>query len=101
MATAVEQPQDRSQPATPFERIGGHAVLRRITDRFYDLSEQDPAYAVLRAMHAADLTPMRESAGQWAEAMRRAVQDAAPEDTEIAEAFIDVLTRMALGMARG
>jgi len=138
LATAVEQPQDHSPSATPFERIGGHAVLRRITDRFYDLMEQDPAYAELRAMHAADLAPMRESlpaflagwaggprdwfeanpgkcmmsmhapfpidrqtAGQWAEAMRRAVQDAAPEDTEIAEAFIGVLTRMALGMARG
>ena len=47
-------------PATsPFERIGGHAVLRAITDRFYDLMDQDPAYAELRAMHAADLTEMR------------------------------------------
>lgn len=47
-------------PATsPFERIGGHAVLRRITDRFYDLMDTDPAYAELRAMHAADLAPMR------------------------------------------
>ena len=47
-------------PATsPFERIGGHAVLRAITDRFYDLMDQDPAYADLRAIHAADLTEMR------------------------------------------
>ncbi|MCZ8325646.1 MAG: group II truncated hemoglobin [Sphingomonadaceae bacterium] len=47
-------------PATsPFERIGGHAALRAITDRFYDLMEQDPAYADLRAIHAADLTEMR------------------------------------------
>lgn len=47
-------------PATsPFERIGGHAVLRAITDRFYDLMDQDPAYAELRAIHAADLTEMR------------------------------------------
>ncbi len=47
--------------ASPFERIGGHAALRRITDRFYDLMESDPAYAELRAMHAPDLAPMRES----------------------------------------
>lgn len=46
---------------SPFERIGGHGVLRAITDRFYDLMNQDPAYAELRAMHAADLSMMRRS----------------------------------------
>ena len=123
--------------ATPFERIGGHAVLRAITDRFYDLMEVDPAYAELRAMHAADLAPMRmalssflagwsggprdwfeanpgkcmmsahapfaitrQTATQWAEAMRRAIADTAPADTEIANAFADVLARMAVSMAR-
>jgi hemoglobin len=54
--TVVDAP-----PASPFERVGGHAALRAITERFYDLMEQDPAYAELRAMHAADLAPMRES----------------------------------------
>lgn len=48
-------------PATPYERLGGREVLRTIVDRFYDLMDQDPAYAALRAMHAADLSPMRES----------------------------------------
>lgn len=49
-------------PATsPFERIGGHPVMRAITDRFYDLMEQEPAFAALRAIHAPDLAPMRES----------------------------------------
>jgi hemoglobin len=122
---------------TPFERLGGHATLRAITDRFYDLMEQDPAYAALRAMHAADLAPMRaslpsflagwcggprdwwqdnpgkcmvslhspfaidrETAGQWAEAMRRAIADVAPADVDVAQAMGDVLERMALGMAR-
>lgn len=124
-------------PASPFERIGGHAALRIITDRFYDLMDADPAYAELRAMHAAELEPMRQSlplflagwaggprdwfeanpgkcmmsahasfpitpltAQQWAGAMRRAIADAKPADTEIAEAMADVLERMALGMAR-
>lgn len=50
-----------SRPTTPYERLGGRAVLRTLVDRFYDLMEQDPAYAALRAMHAADLAPMRES----------------------------------------
>jgi len=51
--------------ASPFERVGGHAVLRAVTDRFYDLMEQDPAYAELRAMHAADLAPMRAALPQF------------------------------------
>lgn len=46
---------------TPFERIGGHPVLRAICERFYDLMDEDPAYAELRAMHAADLSEMRAS----------------------------------------
>ena len=46
---------------TPFERLGGAVVLERIVERFYDLMESDQAYAELRAMHAADLAPMRRS----------------------------------------
>jgi hemoglobin len=42
----------------------------------------------------------REVAGQWAEAMKRAIADVAPADTEIAKALADVLEQMALGMAR-
>lgn len=132
MATTTETPA-----ASPYDRIGGHAVLRRITDRFYDLMETEPAFAELRAMHAPDLAPMRESlplflggwsggprtwwdanpgkcmvsmhapfridkaaAGQWADAMRRAIADVAPEDAAIAEALADVLDRMARGMAK-
>lgn len=123
--------------ASPYDRIGGLTVLRRITDRFYDLMETDPAYAALRAMHAPDLTAMRnslpqflagwsggprdwwdanpgkcmvslhspfaidkETADQWADAMRRAIADTAPEDAAVAEALADVLDRMARGMAK-
>ncbi|MBC2670868.1 group II truncated hemoglobin [Novosphingobium piscinae] len=49
------------RPTTPYERLGGQAVLRTIVDRFYDLMDADPAYAELRALHAADLGPMRDS----------------------------------------
>ncbi|PZQ53088.1 MULTISPECIES: group II truncated hemoglobin [Novosphingobium] len=41
--------------------IGGAPVFEAIANRFYDLMEQDPAYAALRAMHAEDLAPMRRS----------------------------------------
>lgn len=124
-------------PASPFERIGGHAAMQAITERFYDLMDQDPAYAELRAIHADDLTFMRESlplflagwaggprdwfernpgkcmmrahggiaitadtAGQWAEAMNRAIADSDVADREVADAMADVLVRMARGMAR-
>jgi hemoglobin len=122
---------------SPFERIGGRDTIQAITDRFYDLMDEDPAYQRLRAMHAPDLTFMRQSlasflngwsggprdwweanpgkcmmsahkpfaidrevAAQWAEAMKRAIAEVAPPDTEIADAMADVLCRMALGMAR-
>jgi len=49
------------QQATPFDLIGGHPAIQRIVERFYDLMDQDPAYAELRALHAPDLSPMRRS----------------------------------------
>ncbi len=53
-------------PATsPFERVGGHPVLQAICERFYDLMDQDPAYAALRAMHAEDLAAMRQALPQF------------------------------------
>ena len=50
-----------SPPQTPFELLGGAEVIRTVVDRFYDLMDSEPAYAELRAIHAADLTPMRSS----------------------------------------
>lgn len=45
---------------TPYEMIGGEATVRQLVDRFYDIMDTDPKAAALRAMHAADLKPMRE-----------------------------------------
>lgn len=132
MATKADVPA-----ASPYERVGGLATLRRITDRFYDLMETEPAFAALRAMHAPDLAPMREAlplflagwsggprtwwdanpgkcmvsmhtpfridkttAGQWADAMRRAIADVAPADEAIAGALADVLDRIAARQSR-
>ena len=53
--------ETQTRPTTPYERLGGSAPIVAITNRFYDLMEADPAYAELRAMHAADLAPMRDS----------------------------------------
>lgn len=127
------------QPAgnTPFDALGGHDVMRAICDRFYDLMEDDPAYAELRAMHARDLTRMRGAlaqflagwaggprdwfeanpgrcmmsvhkpyaishavAGQWAEAMQRAIADVAPANAALGEEMGEILGNLARGMGR-
>ena len=62
VSNRASQPQASPAPAgTPFALIGGVAPVRTIVDRFYDLMDSDPAYAELRAMHAPDLAPMRDS----------------------------------------
>lgn len=121
----------------PFYKLGGAPTFQAIANRFYDLMDQDPAYAELRAIHAEDLGPMRESlpkflagwaggprdwfeanpgrcmmsvhkpftiskqlAGQWGEAMERAVADIAPEPADMAKAMGQVLGDLARGMGR-
>lgn len=51
----------RKKPVTPFERMGGREPVARLANRFYDLMESEPDLRELRAMHAPDLAPMRES----------------------------------------
>jgi hemoglobin len=46
--------------STPYERIGGAAALRRITERFYDIMSEAPEVGIVRAMHSGDLAPMRQ-----------------------------------------
>ncbi len=48
------------KPTTPFERIGGRDPVARLVTRFYDLMDDDPAYAELRAIHGPDLAEMKE-----------------------------------------
>ncbi len=42
----------------------------------------------------------RDTAGQWADAMTRAIADVDLPDREVGDAMADVLSRMAKGMAR-
>jgi hemoglobin len=68
--SAATTPETQPPPDTPFGRLGGAATFRRIVDRFYDLMDSDAAYAGIRALHAEDLAPMRQSLasflGGWA-----------------------------------
>lgn len=45
---------------SPYEMMGGELVVRRVVDRFYDIMDSDPRVARIRAMHADNLSPMRE-----------------------------------------
>ena len=60
-AEAPEAPAEATTPNTPFYRLGGHPTFRAVCERFYDLMDSEPAYAELRAMHAPDLSRMKES----------------------------------------
>lgn len=52
---------ETAETMSPYERIGGAGAVRRLADAFYDEMDRNPAYAELRAMHDADLAPMRDS----------------------------------------
>lgn len=45
---------------TPYQLLGGDAVLRQLVDRFYDIMYTDPRANGIHAMHAADSTLIRE-----------------------------------------
>jgi hemoglobin len=49
-----------AQNVTPYDILGGDAGVRALVERFYDLMDLEPAYADLRATHAATLGPARE-----------------------------------------
>jgi hemoglobin len=44
---------------SPYEFMGGEEAVRHLTDTFYDIMERDRQFALLRALHATDLSPMR------------------------------------------
>ncbi|MEN6587339.1 MAG: group II truncated hemoglobin [Sulfuricella sp.] len=48
---AINQPA-----ATPYQRIGGDAAIRKLVDRFYELMDELPEAYTARKIHPADLT---------------------------------------------
>jgi hemoglobin len=46
--------------AAPFHTMGGETAVRALVDRFYDLMDIEPAYAVLRALHPTRLDGSRD-----------------------------------------
>lgn len=52
--------EPETQPATPFEWIGGEARVQALVDRFYDLMDIEPAYRELRISHGTTLDDARQ-----------------------------------------
>jgi hemoglobin len=46
--------------ATAYEMLGGEAALRRLCARFYEIMNENPGAAGIRAMHNADLSMVTE-----------------------------------------
>lgn len=53
-----------NQPQTPFQILGEDGI-RKLTSAFYDIMDDDPAFAQLRRMHARDLAPMKEKLAEY------------------------------------
>ena len=51
-------------PQTPYQILGEDGI-RELTRVFYDLMDTLPEAAELRAMHAADLSPMKEKLAEY------------------------------------
>jgi hemoglobin len=52
--------QSGPEPETPYAWIGGEEKIRALVDRFYDLMDLEPDYAVLRSAHGSELTQARQ-----------------------------------------
>ncbi len=53
-----------STPQTPYEILGEEGI-RELTNAFYDIMDRLPEAASLRAMHAKDLSPMKEKLAEY------------------------------------
>jgi len=52
--------QEPMAHASVYEWIGGEERVHALTERFYDLMDQEPDFAVLRAVHGSQLSNARQ-----------------------------------------
>lgn len=46
---------------TPYDLVGGAEAVRHLADRLYDIMDEAPEAAGIRAMHGDDLRPIKDS----------------------------------------
>ena len=51
---------DQAPAVSAFELLGGEPAVQALVDRFYDLMDLEPAYAVLRGVHGPSLDEARQ-----------------------------------------
>ena len=49
-----------NEEQSPYQRLGGEAVVRKLVDRFYELMDTLPEAQAIRAMHPDDLSSSRD-----------------------------------------
>jgi hemoglobin len=55
--TNINEPR---HPLTPYDLIGGEERVRALTERFYDLMDEDPDYYGIRKLHPESLGGSRQ-----------------------------------------
>jgi hemoglobin len=55
---SIDEPTNTGQ--SPYELLGGEAVVRRLVDTFYDQMDEDPEFFGIRKLHPASLAASRD-----------------------------------------
>jgi len=53
-------PLEESSAPSLYQQLGGAEALRELVDRFYDLMDLEPEFAILRALHPSTLDGSRD-----------------------------------------
>lgn len=61
--TDMQTDDEATAPAalTPYDLMGGADAVRRLAERLYDIMDEAPEAAGIRAMHGNDLRPIKDS----------------------------------------
>lgn len=55
------EPEESAPRQTPYDMLGGEDGVRRLVERFYEIMDEAPEAADIRAMHKEDLAPVRDA----------------------------------------